>query len=236
MREQGFNENECDREYLLREMMKYAGVIFDLDGTLVDSLEDLTAAMNYGLGDLGLEPISLEACRQMVGEGVVKFAERAIGPEHLDKRDRLLELMTTYYYNHCLQNTRPYEGMGEVVQVLLDKGVKLAVLTNKNHLPCVKIVEFLFGGGVFSPIIGMHPGRQRKPDPTSVFEILAAWSLGADEVLFVGDSDVDIQTARAAGVAVAGAAWGYRSVQVLKEAGAGLIIHRPKELLEVLKA
>lgn len=215
--------------------MKYSGVIFDLDGTLVDSLEDLTAAMNYGLEQVGRPPISVEACRQMVGEGVAKFAERALGEGFLDLRDRLLGQMTTYYYAHCLEKTRPYAGLREVVQVLHSQGVKLAVLTNKNHLPCVKIVESLFGPGVFWPIIGMQPGRERKPNPASVFEILAEWGLEADAVLFVGDSDVDIHTSRAAGVDVAGAAWGYRSEAVLKEAGAGIIIFRPEELPGVMK-
>lgn len=214
--------------------MNYLGIIFDLDGTLVDSLEDLTQAMNHGLASLGLRPHDAEAYRQMIGDGVVRFAQRAIGPENQDRVDELLKSMTAYYYAHCLDNTHPYEGMAEVVRVLHDRGVRLSVLTNKNHSPSVKIVESLFGAGVFDPIIGMQPGRQKKPNPASVFEILEAWALEPREVLFVGDSDVDIQTARAAGLDVAGASWGFRSREVLKAAGAQIIIDKPEDLMDVI--
>ena len=214
--------------------MKYSGIIFDLDGTLADSIEDLTDAMNYGLAQLGLPAQPAEVYRKMVGDGVKKFVERALGPEHVSRADQLLEAMTGYYLEHCLEKTLPYSGMKQTVETLSAMGIRLAVLTNKNHAPSVKVVEHLFGSGTFNPIIGMSPGRERKPDPASAFEILNAWSLPADRVLFVGDSDIDIHTAKAAGMEVAGAAWGYRTADLLKQSGADTVIDHPKQILDLL--
>ena len=175
--------------------MGYKGAIFDLDGTLLDTLEDLTASMNYGLSELGCPIRRREECRRMIGNGLTKFAERALPEDRRELRDNLLKIMTAHYKKHCLVKTAPYEGISHVVQVLSDKGIRLAVLTNKNQKPAELVVRHFGGDGIFDMVVGFCEGRKVKPEPESVLAILQQWQLAASEVIFFGDSEVDIQTA-----------------------------------------
>ncbi len=214
--------------------MTTKGIIFDLDGTLVDTLDDLTDSMNFGLKTLGLPTHSAAMCRQMIGHGVKTFAERAIGAKHIDKRDTLLSVMKAHYMDNCLTETNPYPGILQAINHLRTLNVRLAVLTNKNQTPTDKIVTHFFGPDTFDPVIGYAQGRQVKPDPEGVYAILEAWGMSPEEVILVGDSETDAQTAAAANIRFIGCEWGFRSRQVLLEAGATTLIRRPMEIIDRL--
>jgi phosphoglycolate phosphatase len=210
------------------------GIIFDLDGTLVDTLDDLTNSMNAALAQLGRPQRSPEACRKMIGYGLRRFAEQALGPEAIELTDELVTRMVEHYRDHCLEKTAPYEGMQDLIATLARQGIRLAVLTNKNQAPAAVITRHYFGTETFDPIVGAEEGRKVKPDPTTALDILNVWNLRADEVLFVGDGETDVQTAQNAGVRCIGCEWGFRSREQLTEAGADILIQHPGEILDYL--
>ena len=209
------------------------GIIFDLDGTLIDTLDDLTDSMNYALVELGCPPRQSDQCRRMIGDGLVKFAERALPENCKHLRDELREKMVVYYQKHCLVKTTPYDGMKDLVRVLRDRGIRMAVLTNKNQAPAEKVVSHFWSDGPFDPVVGICEGREVKPDPQTTLEILEQWQLPASEVIFAGDSEVDIQTANAAGVTSVGCEWGFRDREQLLSAGAEILIQKPIQILEL---
>ncbi len=213
--------------------MDYQGIIFDLDGTLADTLADLTDAMNAGLADLGCPQRTAEECRQMIGNGLRKFAERALGPGREELTDKLVAAQIAHYMRCCCEKTQVYDGMAETVTELADRGVRLAVLTNKDQKPAEIITRHYFGNR-FDPIVGAANGRKRKPNPATTFEILKQWNLTAEQVLFVGDSEPDMQTATAAGVRAVGCEWGFRSREILTGAGADTVIEQPKQILKLI--
>lgn len=210
--------------------MRTKGIIFDLDGTLVDTLDDLTDAMNHALKTLGFAMHSRDLCRKMIGNGLKMFAQRAIGTDDPNQIGKLLDVMTVFYREHCLDKTRPYMNLKEVVLRIFERGIRLAVLTNKNHAPAETITNHFFGLGTFDPIVGYREGLKVKPDPQTTLDIIAGWRLQKDQVLFVGDSEVDIQTAAAAGIEAIGVSWGFRGREALTAAGAGQIIDHPDQL------
>ncbi len=216
-----------------RTPLSYRGIIFDLDGTLVDTLDDLTGAMNAALAELKCPTRTDDECRQMIGHGLHKFAERALGAGRQHLTDELVTVMVAYYAEHCLEKTRPYDGLEEVIVKLGEQGVRLAVLTNKNQAPAETITRHYFGAETFDPIIGAADGRRPKPDPQTTMEILQQWGLTADEVLFVGDSEPDMQTAKNAGIRAVGCEWGFRSADILTDAGADVLIQTPGQILNL---
>ena len=207
------------------------GIIFDLDGTLVDTLDDLTDSMNAALMQLGRPVRSQDECRAMIGHGLHKFAEGALGAEHVQLADALMTRMVDYYKDHCLLKTTVYPGVEEAIETLLGRGVRLAVLTNKNQASAEVITRHYFGDA-FDPIVGAADGRKVKPDPQTTLDIIKDWGLAADEVLFVGDSEADVQTAINAGVRCLACQWGFRSKDQLVEAGAEILIQQPRQILE----
>jgi phosphoglycolate phosphatase len=210
------------------------GIIFDLDGTLVDTLDDLTDSMNAVLTQLGQPARSPDECRTMIGHGLQTFAARALGPQQAHLSDTVVTRMVDYYQDHCLLKTVSYSGIDEVLAALLQRGIRLAVLTNKNQAVAETICRHYFDPDVFDPVIGAAEGRKVKPDPQTTLEILKQWNLSPDEVLFVGDSEPDIHTAIAAGVRCVACEWGFRSKDQLLEAGAAIMIQHPNQILEWL--
>lgn len=208
------------------------GIIFDLDGTLVDTLDDLTESMNAGLAALGCATRTPDECRQMIGNGLTKFAERAIGQQNVALRDRLLDAMKTHYRFNCLNKTHPYDGMPEVIETLRQKGLRLAVLTNKNQDPAEVITRHYFGDEAFDPVIGYAPDRPVKPNPQGVSDILRRWQLQPDEVILAGDSETDAETAANAKIRFIGCQWGFRTRKQLIEAGANILIDKPGRILD----
>lgn len=212
-------------------ILNYRGIIFDLDGTLVDTLEDLAGAMNYGLEQLG-EPIhSVDACRRMIGNGISKFAERALSIDKQHFHGQLLELMKSRYLDKCFVCSTIYDGISKAVKDLQNAGIQLGVVTNKNADAAKLIVEHFFGVGTFEVIIGVEDGKWVKPDPAGTHKTIKQMGLSNEDVLFIGDSDVDIATAMNAGVKPVGVTWGFRSRDELIAAGANTIIDTANEII-----
>lgn len=225
---------EFEIETREKDRLTIQGIIFDLDGTLVDTLDDLSEAMNAALAQLNRPTVSREQCREMIGYGLRKFAELALGPDHAEHADALVARMVAVYREHCLDKTVVYDGMADVIATLSDRGIRLAVLTNKNQSPAETITHHYFGADTFDIIVGAVDGRPAKPDPQTTLNILRRWNLGTDAVLFVGDSETDIRTARAAGVRGVGCEWGFRTKAQLLDAGADILIQHPAQILNQL--
>ena len=212
--------------------MKFKAVIFDLDGTLADSIPDIAGAANHILKTYGFPARAADEYVPMIGEGLAKLLERVLPPDAKlsDSLDTIRGLWLDYYGEHCLDNTRAYDGMAQSVAELKRRGLKLGVATNKQERIAVKIVEGLYGAGAFSVIRGMGGGVPHKPDPTIVNGILSVFGATGGECLFVGDSKTDVETALNAGCVPAGALWGYRAADELRRAGAKYLLRHPSEL------
>ena len=214
--------------------MSYSAVIFDLDGTLVDTIDDLTAAMNAALTHFALPTHSAQDCKMMIGNGATRFAERALPPDKQDLAEKVLALMREHYRDNCFENSRLYDGMGETVQNLHQRGLRLAMLTNKDHVIASRIIEHFFDPDTFQYVIGATQGQRIKPDPGTTLGIVKAMKLSCEDIMFVGDSAVDIDTAKAARICSVGAAWGFRGRGELIAAGADIIIDSPREILDLV--
>lgn len=211
----------------------WSAVVFDLDGTLADTLRDLAEATNAALRESGLPPRPLEAYPHMVGNGLAKLIERAAGPDVPQaERERIRQDFLRIYGRDCLRYTRPYEGMPEALAALRGAGIPLLVVTNKPDAQAHTIVRGLFGRGAFAGIYGNGEGRKVKPDPALTLEALASVGARPENSLFIGDSDVDVYTAANAGMRSAGAVWGFRGEEELREAGADFLLHKPAEILD----
>ncbi len=209
--------------------------IFDLDGTLIDSLADLAQTVNHLRLQEQLSPYPTEAYRLMVGDGVVMLLKRAFPTMNEEGICRLKTQFDELYKAQCLKNTRPYPDIEEVVQELKKRSILSAVLTNKPEPFARKICSHFFDADVFAEVVGQRENCLKKPAPDGVFSIMKKWGCKKEEVLFVGDSDVDIFTAKNAGVAACGVLWGFRSKKELADAGADFLITTPRELLPLIE-
>ena len=214
--------------------MAFKAIIFDLDGTLVDTLADLAGAMNWALAQLGQDTHTLDACRKMIGNGIVMFAKRALSPEKQHLRSRLLELMKARYSQQCFAKSRVYPGINAIIAKLGQMRIRLAVATNKEHHDAVKIVEHFFGVATFELISGVRPNGPVKPDPAFAKAIMTKMALTADDFVVVGDSDVDIATAKSAQMLSIGVTWGFRTREDLTAAGADIIVDKPEEIFRLI--
>lgn len=214
-------------------MKKYTTIVFDLDGTLLDTLKDLTNSVNYALSQMSYPVRTLDEVRFMVGNGVRTLMERAV-PEGIspDDFEMCFSLFKEYYDMHCNDCTRPYEGVLELLHELKARGYHLAIVSNKiDH--AVKALQKLYFQDV-AVAIGEKEGLRRKPAPDTVHAALNALQVSAAEAVYVGDSDVDIQTAVNSGLDCISVSWGFRDTAFLQTHGATTIINHPKELLAVL--
>lgn len=211
-------------------------VIFDLDGTLLNTIEDLGHAANYALEKNGFATHTLASYPFFVGNGVRRLITRVLPEEHRDDAtiDRLLKDFREYYDEHCCDCTKPYPGMPELLRDLRDRGVQMAVASNKYDAAVQKIINHYFGDIDFVAIEGQKEGVNVKPDPSVVFAILAVARVPKREVLYVGDSGVDMETARRACVDSVGVTWGFRPEKELVESLAGTIIHQPNDVIKLL--
>ncbi len=204
-------------------------VIFDLDGTLIDSLADIAGAMNHALQSVGMAPHPIARYRELIGEGVRKLTERALPPGSADLVDKVMAAYRPYYVEHLLDATRPFPGVPELLAAVR---VPMAVLSNKPDEPTRAIVEALFPGAPFRVVAGEKPSMPRKPNPAAALAIAAALGAAPAACLFVGDSRTDVRTAVAAGMTPLGVAWGFRPPDELRDAGARAIVATPAEILD----
>ncbi len=210
--------------------------IFDLDGTLLNTITDLGASTNFALRSMGFSEHPLSAYNYMVGNGVRKLMERAQPDASPQVIDELLTHFRSHYDEHCTDTTKPYPGIPELLAELREKGVKLAVATNKYQAAADKIINHFFPDVEFEAVLGQVPERPVKPDPSVVFAILNLCPTQKRDVLYVGDSAVDIETARRACVESVGVTWGFRPVSELRKACADHVVSLPAEILRFLES
>lgn len=207
--------------------------IFDLDGTLTDTLESICYSVNLTLKEMKLTEITEEQCRAFVGNGARYLMERAVRAGGDAQGERIEEAMEIYgriFDDNCTYHVKPYGGIPEVLDRLRGQGVKLAVLSNKPHRQTRKVVEEIFGSGVFDAAQGQMEGVERKPAPDGVLRILKDLGITREECLYVGDSEVDVATGKNAGTETVSVTWGFRTREELLRAGAKHLIDRPEEL------
>ena len=213
--------------------MKQA-VIFDLDGTLLNTLGDLRAATNHALAVRGLAPRSMDEIRRFVGNGIRLLICRAMPEGTSDAEiDAALEDFKAYYAAHIHDRTVPYDGIPQLLTALRKRGMKVAVLSNKIDSASQELIEYFFPGKA-DVVFGEHVGVLRKPDPTSCRMVMQQLDVQPEQVLYVGDSGTDMQTAKNAGLYAVGVTWGFRSREVLTENGADVLVDSPEQILQII--
>ena len=209
--------------------------VFDLDGTLIDSLKDLAISTNYALVKNGFKEKQLEDFPYLVGDGIQVLMERALGEEYThDSAKLVLADFLEYYGSHYADFTLPCEGVPELLHRLVEKGIPLAVLSNKSDLFTRKLVDEMFPEVNFSIVMGKREEFPRKPDPSSLVYLLDELGIKTDEAMLVGDSDVDVHTAHNAGIQAIEVSWGFRNNPELKAAGADYIVENPSEIISII--
>ena len=211
-------------------------VIFDLDGTLLNTIQDLSAAVNHALKSCGWPQRTQQECLQFVGNGAAKLLERSLPPGKQTPAEinKLRPFFEKYYNDHLADFTTPYPGMIETLHALVSRGCLLAVASNKYHIATQKIIAHFFPDISFVAVLGQREGVPTKPNPAIVEEILQQAGTLKKQCIYVGDSDVDIQTARNGGVRACGVTWGFRSQETLKALSPEFLIRRPEELLDII--
>ncbi len=215
--------------------MQYQIFIFDLDGTILDTLEDLYFSVNYALKQSGFPERTLAEVRQFVGNGIRKLIERAV-PSGTSEAEiqQVHQDFTEYYKIHCADYTRPYAGIPETIQNIRTAGIRTAVVSNKADYAVQTLCADYFPD-LFDAVTGEREGIRRKPAPDSVQAVLNALHFTPEQAVYIGDSDVDIQTAKNAGMPCISVEWGFRDRAFLLQHGAEKIITRPEELLDLIQ-
>lgn len=214
----------------------YETIVFDLDGTLLDTLEDLADATNAALQLYGLPLRALDEIRAFVGNGAAKLIERAVGKADKILQENVLVAFKTYYGEHCADKTAPYAGVLPLLKTLRECGVKTAVLSNKPDF-AVKSLSQEYFGGLLQAAVGENEaaGIRKKPAPDALFSVMEALSADPKTTVYVGDSEVDIQTAKNAGIDCICVTWGFRDKAFLEEQGGTCFVDVPQEILGYLK-
>lgn len=211
-------------------------ILFDLDGTLLNTIDDLADAANWVCAQNGWPQHTVAEYKYMVGNGIPKLVER-FSPAEARTPDRLAKTLaqfTARYDAHKEDKTAPYPGIPELLKELKAAGIQTAVFSNKADALCGKIIEHYFGPGAFSAVRGSRPGVPTKPDPTGLWDLMRQLNADPATTLFVGDSDVDILTGHNAGLPAMGAVWGFRGAGELTAAGAEALAFRPGDILDYI--
>lgn len=209
--------------------------IFDLDGTLTNTLESMTYSVNLTLEEMGLSKITKDQCRLFVGNGARVLMEKSLkaaGDTDASRIEEGMEIYGRIFDQNCTYHVTPYEGIPEMLKVLKDKGIHLAVLSNKPDRQTVKVVKAIFGEELFDYAQGQKEGIRRKPEPDGVWYLMEQMHVSKEECLYIGDSEVDAATGRNAGLKTIGVLWGFRDRKTLETAEVDDLIDRPDELLQ----
>lgn len=215
-------------------MKPYDTVVFDLDGTLLDTIDDLADSVNFALSAAGFAERTISEIQSFVGNGIAKLIDRSV-PRRASEREKAytLEIFKRHYAANCENKTKPYDGILDLLDVLRANGYRIAVVSNKIDSAVSALCRNYFGNRI-DFCIGDKAGLARKPAPDAVFEALRILSSSPDRAVYVGDSDVDIKTAERAGMDLVSVSWGFRSKEFLMANGASVIADRPSELIEIL--
>lgn len=214
----------------------YKLAVFDMDGTILDTLEDLKDSTNFALEKCGYPTRSYDEVRRFVGNGIRKLIERAV-PEGLtvEQIDRVHEVFTEHYKVHCADTTKAYDGIKPLLEKLRASGVKTAVVSNKADYGVQELCKEYFDG-LFDYAVGEREGIRRKPAPDAVNEALRVLGIDKSEAVYIGDSDVDFETAKNAGLPCISVLWGFRDEEFLREKGATLFVRDPAEIYDIIMA
>lgn len=212
--------------------IKFEGAIFDLDGTLVHTIEDIAAAANVMFTRNGMSVHGVDYYLKWIGSGAVRFIEQALGKRV--EREELMRYVTEFkeiYSENLHDKSRVYEGIPDVLDAFAERGIKLALLSNKPHAMTVKVANHYLSRWPFHPVLGQREEVPRKPDPSAALEIADMMGTDPGNILFVGDSENDILTATAAGMMPVGVTWGYGHPDISQVAGRAWTVNHPSELL-----
>lgn len=214
----------------------YKAVLFDLDGTLLDTLEDIASSANRVLGSFGFPQHELEAYKYFVGEGREALVMRILPSGHRDAATvaKVVACIDSDYGQHWADATHPYDGIPELLQGLAARGIRMAVLSNKPDDSTKLMVSRLLAHGRFEMVLGSRPSVPQKPDPAAALEIAGCLGISPSEFLYLGDTNTDMETAQAAGMCPIGALWGFRTADELLASGAKALILSPTDLLKIL--
>lgn len=217
----------------------YKCCIFDLDGTLLDTLTAISYTTNLTLEAFGLEPIEKEHYKVLVGDGAGKLIERSLlerGDKDLVKYEEALALYQENFAKYCLYEVKPYDGIPELLEYLKSEGIKITVLTNKPHPRAIENIETIFGKGYFDYIQGDTEELKRKPDPSGAFRIMEHFGFSAEECLYMGDTNTDMRTGKNAGLDTIGVTWGFRPESELRAFDPAYIAHHPSDIQKVVES
>jgi len=216
-------------------MNNFKAVVFDLDGTLLDTIDDLGNSMNSVLQSMRFPQHTVSEYKFFVGRGLRNLVASALPREFQNDKiiDSCLEKMFNEYGRRWGEKTLPYPGISELLDALSEKNIKMAILSNKDHMITLMLAERFLDRWKFEAIFGERPGIPRKPDPTSSKEILRIMRISAENVIYLGDTGSDMETARKSGMYPVGALWGFRNADELMEHGAQMMIQSPMELLKI---
>lgn len=212
----------------------YKLCVFDMDGTVVNSIADIAAAMNRSLEKMGYNPYGIGEYCHMVGDGMEMLCRRAIKVNDEEEVQRLIKLYKEDYFSHCCENSNMYDGMEGVIYALREKGLRCAVLSNKPNEQVQEISKELFNTDMFDEIWGYTNQFPVKPAPDSLVAMMKKFGVDKDETVYIGDSDVDIRLGKAAQVFTVGVAWGLRGAKELIGEGADAIAEMPEDLISIL--
>ncbi len=216
--------------------MHLRALVFDLDGTLLDTLQDIGKSCNRVLAARGFPTHEIEAYRSLIGDGAPECVRQAL-PAHSRSQALVEECLEAYfdeYERSWNVSTSPYDGIPELLDDVVERGIGMAVLSNKSQSATERCVNGLLGRWTFTSVIGQNAARRRKPDPAGALEIAESLNVSPAECLFVGDTGVDMRTAEAAGMFPLGVLWGYRTAQELRGAGARALARKPSEILRLV--
>lgn len=212
--------------------MLYKAVLFDMDGTVLDTLDDLADSVNRSLAEFSLPAVDPSVVRRNLGNGAAYLIEHCVPPgTPEDLCARVLAFYKPWYDAHCRIRTRPYDGIPELMQTLKAHGLRLAIISNKPD-PAVQELAAAFFPDLLDVVVGESPRIRRKPSPDTVLEAAARMGLAVEDCVYVGDSEVDIQTARNAGMPCISVSWGFRDEEMLLASGASVLVRTPGELSE----